>query len=256
MKMSAYINNKALVLILGNFLYLLYGIVIAYAVVLNDVEMSILFAPVILIPIVVFFIFYHPKLKTKGWDDWAMLTSFTLTSCAVFFSLVAKTFDPVNAFFVILLLLANTEVTFFRSNQVACLQIIFSTAFAMFYFLLQPDTVSMKYSVSVILFLVGTWKVVNALFFRDYIKAYDEELKNHTYRSTLATISHELNNTSMVILNYTDRFKKDQNPEVFDKIEGSLERMMKQIDNLESVDRVSFENYLSSQSQIIKLKED
>ena len=53
-----------------------------------------------------------------------------------------------------------------------------------------------------------------------------------------------------------DRFKKDQNPEVFDKIEGSLERMMKQIDNLESVERVSFENYLSSQSQIIKLKED
>ena len=254
MEFTIFKRNKSIVLLLGAFLYFFYSTIIMFRTGLTDHEVLILFSPVALIPIFVIFLLKFADGEKNKYDDLAMLASFMSTSSATALTLINKPYEPENSFYVLLILLANTEVNFIRSRWVACFQVIFCTVAALFYFYFLPSFVSMKLAVFGAVGLVGLWKLVNVLFFRDYAVKFEEDLKNHTYRSTLATISHELNNTSMVLLNYTNRFKKEQNPEVFDKIEDSLNRMMKQVQDLEGVESIKFENYLSSKSQIIKLR--
>ncbi|MAZ49810.1 MAG: hypothetical protein CME65_14705 [Halobacteriovoraceae bacterium] len=254
MEFATFKKNKSIVLLAGTFLYSLYSTIIFLRVDLKDIEVITLFAPIALIPLFVIFLLKYSDAEKNYNDDLAMLASFMSTSSATVLALVSKEYKPEFSFYIVLILLANTEVNFIRSKKVACLQVLFCTLVTLVYFYFLPNAVELRLPLIGAVGLVGIWKLVNVMFFRDYAMKFAEDLKNHTYRSTLATISHELNNTSMVLLNYTNRFKEDQNPEVFDKIEHSLNRMMRQVQDLEGVESIKFENYVSNKSQMIKLR--
>lgn len=254
MEFATFKKNKSIVLLLGTFLYFFFAAIIFLRAELTQYETIILFAPVGLIPVFVIFLLKFSDGEKNYYDDVAMLASFMSTSSATVLALVNKEYQPEFSFYIVLILLANTEVNFIREKRVASLQVMFCTLVTLAYFFFLPSSIVLRLPLIGAIGLVGLWKVVNVMFFRDYAVKFEEDLKNHTYRSTLATISHELNNTSMVLLNYTNKFKQDQNPEVFDKIEDSLNRMMKQVQELEGVENVNFENYVSDKSHIIKLR--
>lgn len=102
--------------------------------------------------------------------------------------------------------------------------------------------------------LLMAWKFINLFYFKTFNRDHQEDLKTETYKSTIATINHELNNTSMIILGFTKRLKKRENSKELARIEESINKMADQIEKLQKVEKVEFEDYLPG-SYTIKIED-
>ncbi len=102
--------------------------------------------------------------------------------------------------------------------------------------------------------LLFIWKTINQIFHRKFVFGKENRIKYDTFHSTVNTLQNELNNTSHIIMGFSQMMEENQDEikkqEYLGKINNGLDKMSTQIKKIRELEEIVVDDKYASKNFI------